>query len=60
MGSQVEGTCGKAVAGGPSEVEAAERAVPHSSADKPGGTTGDRDRWSNPGFQHKEIKTQSL
>ena len=28
--------------------------------DKPGGTTGDRDRQSNPGFQHGEIKPQNL
>ena len=38
----------------------AEWAVPHLRADKPGGTTGEGDRPHNPGFQHGEIKPQSL
>ena len=37
-----------------------ERAVPHLTADKLGGTTGERDRPSNPGFQCGEIKPQDL
>ena len=32
--------------------------VPHLHADKPGGTTGDRDKPHNPEFQHEEIKPQ--
>ena len=53
MGSQgrVERTRSKAVAGGP--------AVPHSHIDKPGGTTGVRDRPHNPGFWLGEIKPQT-
>ena len=35
-------------------------AVPHSHADKPGGTTREWDRPQNLGFQHREIKPQSL
>ena len=38
----------------------ADQAVPHLHADKPGGTTGERDRPHNPGFQHGEIKPQNL
>ena len=37
-----------------------EQAVPHSSADKSGGTIGERDRLHNPGLQHWKIKPQSL
>ena len=37
----------------------AEWMVPHSSADKPGGTTGEPDRPHNPGFLHREIKPQT-
>ena len=37
-----------------------EQAVPHLYADKSGGTTGERDRLLNPGFQHGEIKPQNL
>ena len=33
-----------------------DRAIPHSLADKPGGTNGERGRPQNPGFQHGEIK----
>ena len=33
---------------------------PTLQADKPGGKTGERDRPSNPGFQHWEIKPQNL
>ena len=36
------------------------QAVPHFHEDKPGGTTGERDRLRNPGFQHWEIKFQNL
>ena len=32
--------------------------VPHLHADKPGGITGEWDRWCNPGFQPREIKLQ--
>ena len=38
----------------------AERVVLHLCADKPGGTTGERDRLRNPGFQYEEIKPQNL
>ena len=34
--------------------------VPHLHADKPGGTTGERDRLNNPGIQPREIKPQNL
>ena len=37
----------------------ADGAVPHSSADKPGGTTGERDKPRNPGLQRGEIKPQT-
>ena len=37
-----------------------DRAVPHLRADKPGGTTGEYDRPSNPGFQCRGIKPKSL
>ena len=50
----------KAVAGGPARWQLADRAVPHSRTDKPGGTNGERDRLCNPGFQHGEIKPKSL
>ena len=33
--------------------------VPHSWADKLGGTIGKRDRPQNPGFQHGKLKTQN-
>ena len=51
MGSQVERTWGKAVAGG--------RGGPHLCGDKPGGTTGEQDRPHNPGLQLGEIKPQT-
>ena len=38
----------------------AEWEVPHLYEDKPGGTTGHRDRPHNPGFQCGEIKPQSF
>ena len=38
----------------------ADWAVPHLSADKPGGTTGEWDRPHNPGVQRGELKPQSL
>ena len=38
----------------------ADQMVPHFHADKPGGTTGERERPHNPGFQHGEIKPQNL
>ena len=34
-------------------------AVPHSHADKLGGTIGERDRQHNPGFQHGKLKPQT-
>ena len=40
-GSRVERTHGKTAAGGPSEAAAGGVAVPHWSADKPGGTAGE-------------------
>ena len=36
-----------------------DQAVPHSRADKLGGTTGEQDRPRNPEFQHGEIKPQT-
>ena len=42
------------------EVAAGERAVPHFPADKPGGTNGEQDRPSNPGFQCGAIKPQNI
>ena len=44
MGSQVERTLHKAAAGGPGRARwgLAEQAVPHSRANKPGGTTGSK------------------
>ena len=69
MGSRVERTHGKVVAGGlgwarlqlvdPARQQLVEQAVPHSCADKPGGTTGERDRPLNPGLQRREIKPQT-
>ena len=38
----------------------AERVVPHLRANKLGGTTGERDRLCNPGFQYRKIKPQNL
>ena len=38
----------------------ADHVVPHSRADKPGGTTGEQDKPHNPGFQCGEIKPQNL
>ena len=62
MGSQVERTHGKAVAGGPGQArwQLADWEVPHSCADKLGGTTWEQGRPCNPGFQYGEIKLQSL
>ena len=37
-----------------------EQVVPSVHEDKPEGTTGERDRPHNPGFQCGEIKTKSL
>ena len=34
--------------------------VPHSCADKLGGTTGDRESPHNPGFQYGKIKSHNL
>ena len=69
MGSRAKRTCSKAVAGGPgwarwqladpARQQLADWAVPHSCADKPGGTTGEQDRPSNPGFLLREIKPQT-
>ena len=63
MGSQAERTRIKATARGPGgwlSWKLAERAVPHSHADKPRGTTGERDRPHNPGSPRGEIKPQNL
>ena len=49
---------GKAVAGGPAEVAVGTQ-VPHSWAEKPGGTTGEQDRPRRPGFYRQEIKPQT-
>ena len=51
--SQAERTHSKAAAGGPGQARwwLADRAVPHPRADKPGGTTGERDIPCKPGFQ---------
>ena len=59
-GSRAERTHRKAVAGGLGWARRwiADWAVPHLPADKPGGTTGDRDKPRNPGFQCREIKPQ--
>ena len=48
----VEWTHGKVAAEG--------QAVPHSCADKLGGTTGELDRPHNPGFWSRDIKPQNL
>ena len=37
-----------------------EQVVPHSHADKLGGTAKEQDRLSHPGFQRGEIKPQNL
>ena len=37
-----------------------DQAVPYLHADKLGGTSGEQDRWCNPGFQCREIKPQNL
>ena len=47
---------GKAVAGGPDEAVAGGLGRHNSCADKPGGTTGEQDRLSNPGFQCRGNK----
>ena len=61
MGSQVERTLHKAAAGGPGRARwgLAEQAVPHSRANKPGGTTWEQDRPHNLGLQLREIKLQT-
>ena len=61
MGSWAEKTCGKAAAGAtewarwwladPERRWLVNWAVPHLRADKPGGTTGEQDRWRNPETQ---------
>ena len=43
-----------------SHVWLVERVVPHFHADKPGGTTGERDRPRNPGFQCRDINPPNL
>ena len=62
MGSWVEKTLGKAVAGGLGweRLQLAEQVAPHLRADELGGRTRERDRPCNPEFQHREIKPQSL
>ena len=70
MGSRMERTRDKAAAGGPGWARGwlvdqarwwlAEWVVPRLHANKPGGTTRERDRLCNPGFQSGEIKPQNL
>ena len=48
------------MAGGQVRQQLAEQVVPHLCVDKPTGTTGERDRPLNPGFQCREIKPQNL
>ena len=62
MGSRAERIHGKVVAGGPGRArgQLAELGIPHSSADKLGGTTEERDRQHSPGFQPKEVKPQNF
>ena len=70
MGNLMEKTHGKSEAGGPGQARwwmsdrakwwLVDQTIPHSCADKLGGTTGEQDRQHNPGFQHGEIKPQSL
>ena len=68
LAARVEGTHSKAVAGGvgevaaggPGESAAGGTVVPHSSADKLGGTTGEQGRLGNRRFQRGEIKPQNL
>ena len=57
-----ERTSDKAVAGGLGQVRQllAEGTVPRLCVDKPRGTTGKWDRPRNPGFQHRDIKSQNL
>ena len=58
MGSWIERTHDKAAAGGLgwARRRLADWAVPHSRAVKLGGTTGERDKPCNAGFQCWEIK----
>ena len=58
MGSWGKRMHGKAADGGQVRWRLGDWTVPRSSADKPGGTTGEVDRWHNPGFQWGEIKPQ--
>ena len=62
MGNQVEKTSSEVAAGGLGQARwwLADWAVPHSHADKPGGTTREQDRLCNPGFQFGEIKPENL
>ena len=70
MDSWAERTQGKVAAGGPGRARLqltdparwwiVDWAVLHSSADKLGGTIGERDRLSNPAFPNGEIKPQNL
>ena len=62
MGSRANRTHGKVAAGGPGweRQQLVDRVVPHSCADKLGGTTGEGDRPNHPGFQGGEIKPQNL
>ena len=61
-GSWVESTHSKVAARGLGWVQQqlVDWVVPHSHADKLGGTTGEQDRLSNPGFQHGLIKASKL
>ena len=69
MGSQVERTCGKAVAREASEVadcgtgqavqQLADPVAPHLRMDGPGGMPGERSRPRNPGLLRGEIEPQT-
>ena len=70
MGSQAERACSKVAAGRSSEVvdcgtgqarlQPADPTAPHSSIDKPGGTTGEQSRPRNPGLQCGGNKASNL
>ena len=59
MGRQTERTHHKGVISELIEAALVDWAVPHSCADRLGGTTRKRDRSQNPGFQYRKIKSQA-
>ena len=62
MGSWAKRTLAKLAAGGPWQArkQLVDHTVPHLCGDKPGGTTGEQDRLSHPGFQCGKVKPQNL